>query len=207
MSSEVPPPSPALLANLADLRPVRTRRPLVEATLVALASLGAMATLLFWSHPRFDVGSWSVVAAATACALGFVVELWWALVPPRGQVLPLRRVAGARVMLWWALMLGALLAAGHSLAPDPAFGRSASACLLVGALVALTPVALCLLLLRRALDVGGWRLGALVGGAAGALGGLCLELHCANTHVAHVIIAHGGAILLPAIVVALVLRR
>jgi negative regulator of sigma F NrsF-like protein len=207
MSTDVPPPSPALIATLADLRPVRTRRPLVEAMGVALASLGAMAALLVWSRPRFDVGSLAVIAAAVACALVFTVELWWALVPPRGQVLPLRRAAGARVLLAWALMLGALVAAGHAMTPDPAFGRSAVSCLVVGALVALTPAALCLLLLRRALDVGGWRVGALVGGAAGALGGLSLELHCANTHVAHVVLAHGGVILLPALLLALVLRK
>lgn len=207
MSPEVPPPSPALASALAGLRPVRTRRPLVEATLIALASLGALAALLVWSRPRFDVGTGAVVAAALACALGFAVELWWALVPPRGQVLPLRPRAGGRVLLLWGLMLGALLVGGHSWSSDPAFGRSAGACLFVGALVALTPAALCLLALRRALEVAGWRLGFFVGGAAGALGGVGLALHCANSHASHVVVAHGGAILLPAIILALVLKR
>lgn len=207
MSAEVPPPSPALSGMLDRMRPVRTRRPRLEATLVALASLATTAVALVWSRPRFDMGATAVMAAAAACALGFAVELWWALVPPRGQVLPLRRRPGVRVLVAWALMLGALLAVGHDLRPDPAFARSAVSCLLVGALVALTPIALCLLALRRALEVGGWPLGAIVGGAAGALAGVCLQLHCANTHVAHVVVAHGGAILLPALIVALVLRR
>jgi hypothetical protein len=69
-------------------------------------------------------------------------------------------------------------------------------------MTALIPAALCLVALRRAVELGGWRIGAVVGGAAGALGALCLELHCANTHLSHVVLAHGGAALLPIVVFA-----
>ena len=202
MSSEapptsVPPPSPALLARVDAMQPVRTRRPRLQLAIVALLSLVALAALLTQLRPRFDVGSTAVLMATIACALAFVGELWWALVPPRGQVLPLRPAAGARVLLVWLGMLTALLVAGHDAARDPALMRSARACLLVGTMTALVPAALCLVALRRAVELGGWRIGAVVGGAAGALGAVCLELHCANTHVVHVVVAHGGAALLP----------
>jgi hypothetical protein len=196
-SSSLPPPSPALVARLDAMRAVRTRRPALQLAVIALLSLGALAALLTRFRPRVDADATAVVIAAIVCALAFVGELWWALVPPRGQVLPLRRAAGARVLLVWLAMLTALVVAGHDAARDPSFMRSARACLLVGTMTALVPAALCLVALRRAIELGGWRIGAVVGGAAGALGALCLELHCANTHVAHVVVAHGGAALLP----------
>ena len=206
---EAPPPSSALLARLEGLRPVRTRRPALEAALVALGSVAATALLLAESRLRFDAASPLVLAAAAACALGFAVELWWALVPPRGQVLPLRPRAGTRVALVWVLLCAALVAAGHDWAREPtdAFMVSARACLLLGCAMALAPALLCLVVLRKAVDIAGWRLGALVGGAAGALGGLGLQLHCANGHVLHVLVAHGGAIAVPALLLALIVRR
>ncbi len=205
-SSPLPPPSPALLARVGAMRAVRTRRPRLELGAVAVGSLGALAALLSVFHPRSDA-SMLVLGVAAVCALAFVAELWWALVPPRGQVLPLRRGAGARVALAWLAMVTALVVAGHDVAHDPRFMASARACLLVGTMTAIVPALLCLIFLRRAIDAGGWRVGAVVGGAAGALGALCLQLHCANTHLLHVLFAHGGAALLPIAIFALVTRR
>ena len=193
----LPPPSPALLERVSAMRPVRTRRPRLQLAVVALLSLAALAGLLTVFRPRYDVRSAAVMIVAGLCALAFVAELWWALVPPPGQVLPLRRGAAARVALTWLVMVTALVVAGHDAALGPAAMASARACLLVGTMTALVPALLALVALRSAVDVGGWRLGAVVGGAAGALGALCLELHCANTHLFHVVVAHGGAALLP----------
>src|ERR1700716_1432181 len=130
---EAPPPSPALLARLDGLRAVRTRRPALEAALVALGSIAATAALLFASQLRGDAASPLVLGAAAACALGFAVELWWALVPPPGQVLPLRSRAAPRVALVWALMCAALVAAGHDWSGEPAhrFMVGARGCLVV----------------------------------------------------------------------------
>ncbi|HXU70777.1 MAG TPA: NrsF family protein [Polyangia bacterium] len=206
-SGTLPPPSASLLARVDAMRPVRTRRPRLEAAVVALASLAALAALLTVFRPRSDLSSLIVDGVAAVCALVFGAELWWALVPPRGQVLPLRRGAGARVLGAWLVVVAALVITGHDLAPDPRFMASARACLLVGTMTALIPAFLCLVLLRRAVDLGGWRIGAVVGGAAGALGALCLQLHCANTHLWHVVVAHGGAALLPIAIFAFVTRK
>src|SRR5437763_1089587 len=107
--SSLPPPSPALLARLDGMRAVRTGRPALQLAIVALVSLGALAALLTQFRPRADADASAVVLAAIVCALAFVAELWWALVPPRGQVLPLRPAAGARVLLVWLGMLTALV--------------------------------------------------------------------------------------------------
>lgn len=209
MTPELPPPSPALLQRLASLAPVRTRRPLVEVAMVAMASLAAMTALLVASGVRLDARTLGVVSGSLGCALGFAVLLWWALVPPRGQVLPLRPASGRRLLVVWALMVGALLLAGHDSALEPArlFLSRSRSCLVFGSAAAMVPALLTLLFLRRALETGGWRLGLAVGGAAGALGGLCLELHCGNPYVAHIVVAHGGAILLPAALGALLVRK
>ncbi|HEY2749682.1 MAG TPA: NrsF family protein [Polyangia bacterium] len=206
-SSTLPPPSAALRARVDTMGPVRTRRPRLQLGAVAVGSLAALAALLAVFRPRGDSSSLLVMGVAAVCALAFVAELWWALVPPAGQVLPLRPGAGVRVMLAWLAMVTALVVAGHDVARDPHFVASARACLLVGTMTAIVPALLCLICLRRVVEIGGWRVGAVVGGAAGALGALCLELHCANTHLAHVVVAHGGAALLPIAIFALVTRR
>jgi hypothetical protein len=205
--TSLPPPSPALLARVDAMRPVKTRRPRLQAALVAILSLASLAGLLTAFRPRGDAGSSTVMLVAAVCALAFFAELWWAIVPPRGQVMPARPGMGVRVALAWLAMLTALVAGGHELARDPAFMPSARACLIVGVLTAVVPAALCLVVLRRAVELGGWRLGAIIGGAAGALGALCLQLHCANGHLAHVVVAHGGAALIPVLLLAFVARR
>ncbi|HEX8952037.1 MAG TPA: hypothetical protein VF945_09340, partial [Polyangia bacterium] len=58
----VPPPSPALLARVDAMRPVRTRRPRLQLAGVALASLAALAGLIVAFRPRYDVGSLTVMA-------------------------------------------------------------------------------------------------------------------------------------------------
>jgi hypothetical protein len=202
---DLPPPSPALLARVETMRKVRTRQPRREVLWVAAVSVVAMAVVLVVFGPRGDVATWPVVVASVVCAVGFAIELWWALVPPRGQVLPLRPAAGLRVVGGWLLLCGALLAAGHEWVVEPAglFMARARPCMLLGCAVAVVPMALCLILLRRALGMGGWRWAVLVGGAGGALAGVLLELHCPNVHVGHVVVAHGGALALPAVVLAL----
>src|SRR6478672_4809977 len=120
MSSETPPPpSPALLARVDAMRPVRTRRPRLELAGIALASLAALVALLSLFRPRADAASTTVLVVAGVCALAFVAELWWALVPPRGQVMPLRTASGTRVALTWLVMLTALVMAGHDAAHGP----------------------------------------------------------------------------------------
>src|SRR3954447_27077255 len=110
---EVPPPSPALLARMGDLRPVRTRRPIVDAALVAGGSIAATVALLLASRVRYDAASPVAMAVAAVCAVAFGIELWWAVLRRGGQVLRVRPGSGVRVAVVWALTSAALVAAGH----------------------------------------------------------------------------------------------
>ena len=98
----------------------------------------------------------------------------------------MRPRVGVRVMLAWLVMVAALVFAGHDLASDPAFMASARACLTVGTLTALVPALLCLVMLRRAVDVGGWRSASSSVARPVRSARSCSQLHCANTHLMHV---------------------
>src|SRR4051794_30215027 len=107
--AEPPRPSAALLAELAGLRAVATRRPAREVAIVLGCSLALVAGLLVPYALRADAASPPALAAVAAALVAFVAQLWWALVPPRGQVLPLRTAPVARLVLVW-LGVAAVLA-------------------------------------------------------------------------------------------------
>jgi hypothetical protein len=87
-----------------------------------------------------------------------------------------------------------------------AAGRTWS-CLLSGFLVAAVPATLALLALGRLIPMGAWRTALAVGGAAGVLAGLTLELHCPSADVAHLGLAHGTVMVAPAVLLALLGAR
>jgi len=209
----VPPPSAALERALADLRPVRTRRPGRVVIGVAGASL-AYAGALVWKlglrsdWPRLPLGPLALYAAAGLST--FFALLGSALVPPRGQVLP-RRTTGGRSTV---LMLGALIALDLAMVAHPLAAHAPPAMSLDGSLaaaarclgtsfsVAVATVALGLWSLRRVGPMAGWRGLVALGGAAGALADLVLHLHCATSNPAHVGLVHGAALALPAALLA-----
>jgi len=210
----VPPPSPAIERVLADLRPVRTRRPTRVLAGVAGASLACAAALIAKLGVRGDLASLPPVPFALYAAAGlstFLALLWCALIPPRGQVLSSGRTS-ARVT---AVMLGSLVGVDLVIALHPFAAQLSHALSLAGAVaaagrclatslaVAAAPLALGLWSLRGVLLVSGWRVMAALGGAAGALGGLVLHAHCAVSNAPHVALVHGTALLLPAFVLAL----
>jgi len=81
---------------------------------------------------------------------------------------------------------------------------AAGRCLAISSGVAAAPLVLGLWSLRRVLLVSGWRVLAALGGAAGALGGLVLHVHCPSSNAPHIAVVHGMALVLPAAVLALV---
>jgi hypothetical protein len=185
-----------LLARVAVMRPVRTRRPWLQLGVVAPATLALSAALL-WRHGglRRDLAeSPSLWVAAALCLVGYLLQLYWVLVPQRGQVLPLRPAPLQRAASLSALLVGGLLI-GARLVPFAGDVR----CLFMGLGVAAIPALSCLWLLRRTLASAGWPLTCAVGAAAGALGGLFLQLQCPSRHAAHLVGVHGAAIALPAL--------
>jgi hypothetical protein len=208
-----PPPSPALERALAGLRPIRTRRPARVLVGVAGASLAYAAAFVWKLGVRSDLARLPLMPFAlhgAASLSTFLALLWCALVPPRGQVLA-SGTTSARVT---ALLLGALVGLDLAIAVHPlagaalpatslaAFLAAAARCLATSLGVVALPVALGLWSLRRLLLASGWRVLAALGGAAGALGGLVLHVHCAASDAAHVGLVHGAALLLPASILA-----
>lgn len=71
-------------------------------------------------------------------------------------------------------------------------------CLMITLLLALPPGLLMLIRLRRSANLSPWTAGALLGAASGILAALCSHVLCQNSECGHVLLVHGGAILLMA---------
>jgi hypothetical protein len=204
-----PSPSPALLAAVARLRPVPTRRPWRDAALIVLSSLAATA-LLVAALGLAATGGGALAAAAAialadapAAALGaaaaivllFAARIVAAVVPPARAVLPrpaapwLKNLAAIASIL--AVMMqahapppAAALAAAPSLTLWPCLGR--------GLVAAALPAAIAAAVLRRlAADRAVRRE---LTGAAIALAGLVLLVVCGNGDRTHILGAHGSVL-------------
>jgi hypothetical protein len=141
-----PPPSPQLLAAMAGLRPVRTRRPLLALALATLVS--------------------AAYAALATAALLLTVGL---LLTPHAEPATVIPVGAHATM------------------------RSIRHCVSVGLAFAVVPMVAGMVALRRLLLVGGARLMAAVGAAAGAFAGTVLHVICAFGGGMHTGFGHGGA--------------
>ncbi len=209
--NQSPPPSPALLEAIRTMQPVRTRVP--ARTLLLVLAVGLVWPVAAVIHrTRADLPflpvAW-VVAMALAWAGGVVAPLVAALVPRRGEVLADGARAGRVAALCASLLvlLGLLAtvdAPGKTTIPD-SFWRGWWHCVTFGLKVAVPVLIVSALVLRRLHPVGSWRVGAALGAAGGALGGLTLHFICGYGGGLHVGLAHAGAVVLAAGLGALVL--
>jgi hypothetical protein len=209
-----PPPSQALLDAVAAAKGsrVRTRRPALALAAALLVALSAGAAMVALRGVRGDLPSqprapWLLLGAAWLA--GLIAPLALALVPRRGQVLP-RTAAARAAAIAGALGLVALPFVLARVTPDSRvakdgaeLARATLSCLSVGLLLAIAPLAAGALALWRTLPVGARSIGAALGAAGGALGGLALHLHCAWAEPLHVALGHGGAVIVGALVGAL----
>ncbi len=209
-----PRPSAQLLSALEDMRPVRTRVPARTLVLVAAAAL-IYPVYAFAMFPlRRDLGAlpaaW-VATMAVVWACGFALPLLLALLPRRGQVLPDSARAGAAAALAAAtlILVGLLFtidAPGRTVVPQ---GRWAGFpglwwhCVSFGLKVTVPTIFVAALALRRLGVVSLARLGAAIGASAGALAGLTLHGLCPYGGGVHVGLAHGGGVLVGALLGAL----
>lgn len=217
----VPPPSAALEAEMASLRPVASRSPRRGFVVVGVLSLAVAGLRLWVMGMRPDISGLPVlwlVAYGLAWLFGFVAIGWLAVVPPRGQVMPAWRLAGIGAALASVgFVVGGLLFHAHgpesSMCPQTVDGLMdcSRGCVQRGVTTALVPMVLGALLLRGRVPVGSRWAGAGLGAASGALGGLFLHLECAGADALHVGVVHGGvvsvAVAIGALVVPLVARR
>lgn len=218
--SAPPPPSAELLRTIAGARRVETRRPARALAFTVAASLAYAAAMLFalgrgpnpmLRRDLFLQPPAVMIALGLLWAIAFAVSLGVAVLPRKGQATPR---AGAARWAWFgapaALMLVSLALAravpGVSLvARDGAdLFYSTLRCSAAALVVAALPLAAGMLALRRAVTVGARAIGAALGVAGAALGGLVLHLHCAWAEPLHVALGHGGAVVAGALLGALI---
>ena len=208
-----PPPSQALKASIEKMGRVRLRVPVRALVLAALGACAYPAWTLIASPLRQDLGAlpiaWTTVVAAL-WLVGFGLPMAFAVLPPSDQVLPdgprAFRIAGLMAVLsiGASLLLGAALHGGSPIAPgSPAALTSWRACMGVGLEVTLLTIAISTLAIRRVVLPESWRWGAAVGAAGGMLAGLTLHLTCSNSSPAHLGVAHGGGVVIGAVLGAL----
>ena len=164
--SKLPPPAPPPLsqlleAELAELAPVTTRRPLRQLALLVAISLiygGGVLTMLTMRRDLHELPMGWLVGAGLVWLIGFVAPVYLATVPHPGAVVPRWKLAGLAALVGAFGFIGlgfALHPSGpHSYQLDwEHFGRG-YACLEVGLATALVPVIGGAIFLRGALPVG-----------------------------------------------------
>jgi hypothetical protein len=142
---------------------------------------------------------------------GFVVPLALAVLPRRGQVLPDGVRAGRAAFLTCStLVLVGLLftvdAPGATILPRTTWAGFAKLwwhCVSFGLKVSIPLLIFSALVLSRVAVISVGRLGAAVGAAGGALAGLTLHGLCPYGGAVHVGLAHGGGVVIGAIIGAL----
>ncbi len=215
LQNQAPPPaSQTLLATVSSMRPVRTRVPL--RTLLAVAAAAFVFPLAtFAAYPlRADLvalpGAW-LLSVAVVWLAGFVVPLTYAIVPSRNQVLPDSRRAGRiAVLASLTLVLMGLVftvdAPGFTILPRTTWDGFVNLwwhCISFSLKVSLPTILVASFLLRWVAIANVWRLGAAIGAAAGSLSGLTLHGLCPYGGAAHVGLAHGGGVVVGALLGAL----
>ena len=206
-----PPPSSALWSAVEKARPVKTRVPLRALLVVAAAAcvfpVGTVALLPL----RRDLGALPVawlVGVALVWLAGFVIPLGIAFLPPRGQVLPDGGRAGwAGVLAGLTLVMMGLLATvdapGVTILPKTTWDGFLHLwwhCVSIGLKVTVPLVIVAAFVLRRLAGANFRRLGAAIGAAGGALSGLTLLGICPYGGAVHVGLAHGGGVVIGAVI-------
>jgi hypothetical protein len=217
--AQLPPPSPpalaaALEAELAQLAPVATRRPLRQLALLIAVSLiygAGFVAMLAVRRDLHELPMGWLLGVGVMWLAGFVVPVYLATVPRAGAVAPRWRLAGI------ASVIAAIGFIGLGLVLHPSgpsshplgwaqFGRG-HGCLELGLAAALVPVVVGAIFLRGALPVGSRWAAAGLGAGGGSLGGLMLHLHCSVTDGLHVGLIHGGVVGVAALLAAAVVPR
>jgi hypothetical protein len=209
-----PPPSALLEAELAQLAPIRTRRPMRQLALLVGISLiyGGGVFAMFATRRDFhELPMGWLLGISALWLLGFVAPVYLAMVPRPGAVIPRWRLAGI------ASVLGAIGFIALGLAVHPSSASSAApaldqlahgySCFEVGLVTAIVPVVVGAIFLRGALPVGSRGVAAALGAGGGSMGGLMLHLHCSVSDGIHVGLLHGGVVGIAALLAAALVPR
>lgn len=203
-----PPLSNALEAELAALRPVSPRRPTRQLAMLVAISIVYGAGVLTALSIRRDLSelptAW-IVGAGLAWFLGFIVPSFFALVPRTGSMMPRWTVAALSSIIASVAFIALGLAVHPSGPSSLDYSNkfvSGHWCLELGLAVAIVPIVIGALALRRALPVGSRWIAAALGAGGGCLGGLMLHLYCRIADGLHIGLIHGGVVAVAALLSA-----
>ena len=215
LQSRVPPPmSTSLLESVRGIRPVRTRVPLRTLLAVAAAAFVFPLAAIAVYPLRADLDAlpplWFASVALVWLA-GFVLPLTFAIVPRPQQVLPdSTRAARTALLACLTLTLMGLVftfdAPGATILPKSTWNGFAHLwwhCISFSLKVSLPAIVVAGFVLRWVVVTSAWRVGAAIGAAAGSLSGLALHGLCPYGGAVHVGLAHGGGVVIGAILGAL----
>lgn len=209
-----PPASPALQASLDGMKPVKTRVPLRTLLVVLAAGCVYPVSALAIYPLRRDLSAlppaW-LLGVGLMWALAIAIPLVLALVPRRGQVLPDTSRAGrVAVLAALTLVLTGLLftvdAPGVTILPKTPWAGFLALwwhCVSFSLKATVPMLVVAAIILRRMTVVNLFYLGTAVGAVGGALSGLTLHGLCPYGGGLHVGLAHGGGVVIGAILGAL----
>ncbi len=201
-------PLPPELRRLArsDLRPVRPLAAPARRALVLLAWAPVAVALVVATGPaRPDAAalgwlfSWGVVLAELVAGAGLVTLALGEAVPGRGagRQAGLLALAGAAALFVVVAVLVRGASAGVPV-PSPLVMHG-PACLALSGLIGLTALAVVAVLIFRSNPLRVSFAGLLAGAGTGLMAAGVYHLDCPVTHLAHVFVWHGGAIVLLAL--------
>jgi len=202
------PPLPPELRRLVrdDLRPVRPLpSPARRALILLVWAPVAVALVLAIAPTRPDAAdlgwlfSWGVVLAELIAGAGLVTVALGEAVPGRGagRQVGLSALAGAASLFVLLAVLVRGASAGVPI-PNPLVSHG-PACLSLTGLIGLTALAVVAVLIRRATPLRASFAGFLAGAGTGLMAVGVFHLDCPVTHLAHVLVWHGGAIVVLAL--------
>ena len=213
IAAEITPPplSAALLNEVNASKPVRTRAPGKEWLLYILFSVGVSALFLYLGGFRSDMQGlplgW-IVGYAILWLVGFGVISRLAIVPAKDSVMPAFQRCVWATGLVCILAVGVGFAAPHLVTNLPhtheegvvAVMKQGHRCLRFGVVTAIMPTLLGLLLLRGIAPMRSKPVAATIGAAGGAMAGCVLHFHCSMNGSIHLGLAHGGVVVLSALI-------
>lgn len=211
---EAPELPAALLDEIQSSKPVKPRVPKKDWALYVILSVGVSGLFLYFGGFRSDMQGlplpW-VLAYAALWLVGFALISRLAIVPDKHSMMPAFQRCLWATTIACALAIGIGFLAPHLVSSLPhsheddavAVIKHGQKCLRFGIATAIIPTLLGLFLLRGIAPMRSKRVAATVGAAGGALAGCVLHFHCSMNGSIHLGLAHGGVVLISALVAVL----
>jgi hypothetical protein len=191
----------ALVTSMQPVKPLPSARVFVLRLLGIFLALALGLIAIIGAAALEKMSSWQVLGITVILAAGAAllsVSVAWQMVPGGRQRISLELVSAAFALGFLAGVV--LLFPWNESEPLLASGW---ACLLRGLAMAATGALFFWLLVRRGAPMSATRMGATLGAVAGLLGVTVLQFQCIHQYASHLLVWHGGVLLVSAGVGAL----